>query len=173
MNLLDATFRPLTSWPREQTKVRRKSQFKAGFNDTLLLLKREIRQLEGRDVVIELAMDEDQLRVTDSYPRSDARARGPHVKLSFYSRRYRFPMCFMTDEFKSWQENLRAIALAMERLRLVDDYGVTKSGEQYKGWKALPETAGTSPEYSFPNADRRSSKQCRRKCAASTMHSTM
>jgi hypothetical protein len=33
---------------------------------------------------------------------------------------------------------VRAIALALEALRKVDRYGVTQSGEQYRGWQALP-----------------------------------
>jgi hypothetical protein len=37
----------------------------------------------------------------------------------------------------SWQANVRAVALAMQALRAVDRYGVTKRGEQYVGWKAL------------------------------------
>jgi hypothetical protein len=36
------------------------------------------------------------------------------------------------------EANVRAIALALEALRKVDRYGVTKRGEQYAGWKALP-----------------------------------
>lgn len=32
---------------------------------------------------------------------------------------------------------IRAIAMALESLRRVDRYGVTKNGEQYKGWSKL------------------------------------
>jgi hypothetical protein len=38
---------------------------------------------------------------------------------------------------------VRAIALSLEALRKVDRYGVTKSGEQYKGFKALPPASPT------------------------------
>lgn len=48
----------------------------------------------------------------------------------------------------SWEDNLRAIALALEALRKVDRYGVTRRGEQYTGWKQL--TAGDSG----PSAER-------------------
>jgi hypothetical protein len=48
------------------------------------------------------------------------------------------PLSFPCDQFTKWQDNLRAIALALEALRKVDRYGVTRIGEQYKGWKQLP-----------------------------------
>lgn len=42
------------------------------------------------------------------------------------------------DQFRDYWDNLHAIALTLERLRLADLYGVTKRGEQYSGWKMLP-----------------------------------
>lgn len=42
-----------------------------------------------------------------------------------------------------WQANIRAIAKTLEHLRDLDRWGVTKRGEQYTGWKALPATAST------------------------------
>ena len=42
------------------------------------------------------------------------------------------------DRFDNWKDNLRAIALSLEALRMVDRYGVTVKGEQYRGWTQLP-----------------------------------
>ena len=55
------------------------------------------------------------------------------------------PLRYATDAYEqeyyggltSWQANVRAIALALEALRAVDRYGVSKRGEQYTGWKAI------------------------------------
>lgn len=47
----------------------------------------------------------------------------------------------MTDEHEWWQHNVRAIALGLEALRAVDRYGITQTGQQYKGWRQL--TAGS------------------------------
>lgn len=41
-----------------------------------------------------------------------------------------------------WQANVRAIALSLEALRAVDRWGVTSSGEQYRGWSAISATSG-------------------------------
>lgn len=47
----------------------------------------------------------------------------------------------------------RAITLALAALRAVDRYGVTKRGEQYTGWKALP--ASTQPAMTTEQAAKR------------------
>jgi hypothetical protein len=43
------------------------------------------------------------------------------------------------DTFTYWQENIDAIARALEALRLVNRYGV-QQGKQYTGFKAIPPT---------------------------------
>jgi len=53
---------------------------------------------------------------------------------------------YATAEYDDWQDNLRAIALAMEALRAVDRYGVSKRGEQYQGWKQLPQSTDPTSE---------------------------
>jgi hypothetical protein len=57
-----------------------------------------------------------------------------------------------------WTDNVHAIALTLERLRLADLYGVTSRGEQYAGWKMLPGpiTAGpgAAPTMSMEDAAR-------------------
>jgi hypothetical protein len=51
------------------------------------------------------------------------------------------PLSYPCDTFTTWQDNVRAIALALEALRKVDRYGVTKRGEQYRGFLAIEATA--------------------------------
>jgi hypothetical protein len=46
-------------------------------------------------------------------------------------------LSYPCDTFTTWQDNVRAIALALEALRKVDRYGVTTHGEQYRGFLAL------------------------------------
>lgn len=71
----------------------------------------------------------------------------PGIVLSFTARigGRPTPLKFVCDHFANWKDNLRAIALTLERLRLADLYGVTKSGEQYTGWRALPAPLVTPP----------------------------
>lgn len=136
----DITFRPIDVWPGELTRSRRRAPFRTNWGITLKLLERELSMLNARLVVFQIAVDERDLRI-DGKPRAQARASHPGVILAFESKFG--PLKYVVDEFDRWEDNVRAIALAMEALRKVDRYGVTKRGEQYTGWKALP--ASTDP----------------------------
>ncbi|WP_345434830.1 hypothetical protein [Microbacterium gilvum] len=75
----------------------------------------------------------------DGKPRAQAKAAHPGVILSFDSKVGH--LSYPCDTFTTWQDNLRAVALALEALRKVDRYGVTKRGEQYRGFLAIEATA--------------------------------
>lgn len=137
---LDAKFVPIVTWPGQRTERRERSRFKASPGDTLNLLKRELRHLAAKNIIVQLDCDASQIRL-DGYPRAGARVRSPGLILTFDSRHG--PLSYPCDRFTTWDDNLRAIALALEALRKVDRYGVTKRGEQYRGWGALPPAGGT------------------------------
>lgn len=129
-----ARFRPIEQWPGEPTKQRRSSQFSASWSATLNLLDRELTQLGSKNVVIQVALSERDIRL-DGYPRANARPDHPGVIVSLDSAYG--PLSYPCDTFYDWRDNLRAIALALEALRSVDRYGVTKRGEQYTGWRQI------------------------------------
>lgn len=135
MNNPVLTFRPIDAWPGGLTAERRTSPFQAAYASTLDLLDRELWNLGARDVVLMLALPESQIRA-DGLPRARATPSHPGVILAFHSAYG--PLKYATDVFLDWHSNLRAIALGLEALRKVDRYGITKRGEQYTGWKALP-----------------------------------
>lgn len=136
---LGVTFRPIDKWEGVFTDHRRYSNFSAPLTQTISLLARELRALNAQRIVLQLAIEEGDLR-RDGLPRSQAKAKHPGVILAFDSRFG--PLKYATDEFTTWQDNLRGIAKSMEALRLVDRYGVSKRGEQYTGWRALPASGG-------------------------------
>lgn len=136
----DITFRPIDVWPGELSRHRTRSQFSARWGQTVTLLERELAHLDARNAIFQIAVGERDLRL-DGMPRANARPDHPGVILAFDSKHG--PIKFAVDTYTSWEDNVRAIALAMEALRKVDRYGVTKRGEQYTGWKALP--ASTDP----------------------------
>lgn len=137
-------FRPLGRWTDPETPARRGAHlFKAGWNDTLDLLAREIGYLDGAEpIVIQVDAPEGMIR-RDGMLSARARVGHPGVALSFKSRFG--PLRYATDAYErqygygmdGWQANVRAIALALEALRAVDRYGVSKRGEQYTGWRAI------------------------------------
>lgn len=148
--------RPLVAWTDPETPVRRStSRFRASWQDTLEFLSAEIGKIGGQEpVVIQLDVQEGDIRL-DGMLRANARVGHPGVVVSFGSDFG--PLRYATDAYErdwahgmpSWQGNLRAIALTLEALRAIDRWGVSKRGEQYTGWKALPATSGTT----FPSAD--------------------
>jgi hypothetical protein len=135
---MQITYRPITIWPRDFTRGRRRSPFKAAYHSTFTLLERELRHANARAPVIQLALDPSQFRVSDGKPYANATPTHPGVILSFEKGKERLPLAFPCDTYLTWIENLRAIALALDALRRVDRYGVTQRAEQYRGWNALP-----------------------------------
>jgi hypothetical protein len=148
--------RPLGHWTDKETSPRRGAHvFKASWSSTLVLLGDELQHLDAVEpVVFQIDVQEADLR-RDGMLRANARAGHPGVAVSFQSKYG--PLRYATDAYErvygfgleSWQANIRAIALALTALRAVDRYGVTKRGEQYTGWKALPASNGIA----FPSAD--------------------
>lgn len=133
--MIQARFQPLeTPLPRPQGGWK-KSPFGGGYTDTLDRLEREMRHLRASDIVILVNMPHEHIR-NDGWPKSTATARTPGVIVTFKTPEFG-AMRYESGKFNKWEENLRAIAMTLERLRAVDRYGCTK-GEQYTGWKALP-----------------------------------
>lgn len=131
---MNVTFRPIDTWPGELTKQRMASPFQLGTAESEKLLKYEVEKLDGKLLVVQLAIREMDLKV-DGRPKIRAEYEHPGVIVSFESRYG--PLRYATDRFNQWPANLRAIALGLEALRKVDRYGITKRGEQYTGWRAL------------------------------------
>ncbi len=135
--MLNAQFRPLTSWPGERTRGRKEAQFRAKYEQTLDLLEYELAKLRARDVIIQV----DNLALADirndGWPRGGWQPRGGNqgVIVSFDSPKG--SMSFPCDRYTEWRDNLRAIGLGLEALRAVDRYGVTRGHEQYQGWTRL------------------------------------
>ena len=148
--------RPLVAWTDPETSPRRGSHiFKASWRDTLTLLGDEVEKLGGDLVVMQLDVREGDIR-QDGMLRANAKVGHPGVAISFESSFG--PLRYATDaherqygygKLDGWQANVRAIALSLVALRAVDRYGVSKRGEQYTGWKALPSGGSVT----FPSAD--------------------
>ena len=133
------TVKPIVEWPGEFTNPRRTSPFYSPIAKTLPILRRELDELAAEAPILQVAIDSSQFRL-DGFPRQTARATHPGIILTLPESKYG-PLSYPCDRFHTWQDNLRAISLALEALRKVDRYGVTKRGEQYAGWKQLPSTS--------------------------------
>lgn len=129
------TFRPLE---RPVRCSYRSAPFTAEWSSTVTLLSKELRAHGAEQTLLEMDFRTTDLRV-DGLPRADRRARSAGVVLSFVANKVpgRPSLRYEVGTYASWQDNIRAIALGLEALRAVDRYGVTRRGEQYRGWAAL------------------------------------
>jgi hypothetical protein len=130
--------RSLVGWVGQITKPSARqsgSAFRAPWPATLDLIGRETRLLGARLVVIQVDVTDAEIR-RDGMLRANAKVGFPGVKVSFDSKHG--PLTYATDEYAHWKANVRAVGLSLQALRAVDRYGVSKSGEQYRGWTALP-----------------------------------
>lgn len=138
------TIRPISDRSAFTGKHRR-SQFDTSWPSTERLLEAEVRHLRGRNLVIEVDVTEGDLRL-DGRIRANARPSTPAVRVAFESADHG-PLTYATDRFTTWQDNVRAVALGLEALRKVDRYGITKRGEQYRGFRAIGASSGSSSSH--------------------------
>lgn len=140
---MKVSFRPLRIWRHPETPVGSRKPartFRAGWQATLDLLQREVRTLDGDNIILGAFLREQDIRL-DGMPRSGVIAPAhPGIEVSFDSRHGR--LTYATDAYAHYEANTRAIALALEALRAVDRYGVSRRGEQYAGWRELASGPG-------------------------------
>lgn len=141
------TTRPLSdrTWLRPAA-ARTPSQFKVTWSAALDVLEHEVAMLGGRDLVIEVDVREQDLRL-DGTLRANARAEQPAVVVAFESRhgallyradQYAGPSYYSSRGMQApWQHNVYAVARTLEALRAVDRYGAAASGEQYAGYRQI------------------------------------
>lgn len=139
---LDYQCRPIGEWPQRWTTDRRETVFKnkAGrpmpLSDTLGILERELPSLNARNVIVQVALSERDLRQDGMIRANARRPTHPGVILTFDSKYG--PLSYPCDTFTDWESNLRAIAYHLENTRHAALYGVGKHGEGYRGFTALP-----------------------------------
>lgn len=129
---------PIGEWPGEPTRNRARSNFASTLGSTMDTLRRELRELGAKNARLQIAIPPEAFRL-DGYPRATAKPEHPGIILTLDSKHG--ALSYPCDTFTTWQDNLRAIALALEALRKVDRYGVTKRGEQYRGFLEIEATA--------------------------------
>ena len=135
---LGLSLRPIDNWPGKPRYDREMSPYSAPFKQTLATLKKELSALSAKNIVLQVALRDQDLRL-DGLPRAGAIATHPGIILAFDSKHG--PLRLYFDRFTKWDQNLRAVALHLEHLRLAGLYGVGTDGQQYRGWQALPANA--------------------------------
>ncbi len=139
--------RPFESgWPFKREPNPQRSRFDSTWTQTKSLLFREVDMIAtaGCEIVLQVDIRPKDFR-RDGGIRADARPPGYHGVIVSFQSQYG-PLRYASDKFihspwgsgrPVWQDNVRAVALGLEALRLVDRYGIARDGQQYKGWNEL------------------------------------
>lgn len=141
MSYVQFTYRPLdaATWVSDGRHQYEKSRFGSQWSKTMQQLDDELRMIGVRRAVIEMDVEERDIR-NDGLPRSSARPASPRVRISFS-----YPdvgdLQYPCDTYDDWQDNIRAIVKTLAAQRAMDRYGATRLHQQYTGWKQLPEAA--------------------------------
>jgi hypothetical protein len=130
-------------WPRKRNPNFEYARFESKYSATEKILEREVNALTPRmgSVFLKTFHSPRDVRKDGQLRQGEVRSpEYPGVILEFDSldkvqRKY-VKIQFVCDRFKSWKDNVRAIALGMEALRKVERYGITSAQEQYEGFKA-------------------------------------
>lgn len=126
---------PLPVWTYGGPEPRR-SRFDSAWSTTLDDLRAEARHLRTREIVLAGGWTPEQIRL-DGWPRAGARPAHPGVVVHLLGTVHG-DLPYPVRTFDAWQDNVRAVALALNAQRLVSRYGVARHGEQYAGFRALP-----------------------------------
>lgn len=138
--MFELQVRPIDHWPRAFTKNRKRGSFTQNYGSIMRALEKELEHLGAKSSVLLVDLREEDIRI-DGRPRANAKPSHPGIILVVETRN-RGTLRFPCDAYDDWTSNLRAISLHLDALRRIDRYGVSVSGEQYAGWKALPPANG-------------------------------
>lgn len=140
----------LLKWPEEKQRPagsRDNSRFKVGSFKTEQFLRDELHKINARNIIMR-TFHEERFHRRDGGIRVDARAPShPGVILEFEKpirkegETHFLKMRLPCDTYRFWEDNLRAIAMVLEGLRMIDRHQVS-AGAQYQGYLALPPKPG-------------------------------
>lgn len=139
---VELRFRTLEKFPKPLLRPdqRKGRPFRAEFHATRNDLLRELGNLRATEAEISVAVLPHEIRRDGTMPLASANPMHPGVVLWCHTREHG-ELSWACDTCGRWTDNLRAIVLTLERLRLADLYDVMK-GAQYRGFAALPASTG-------------------------------
>lgn len=120
--------------PRRQPGQQNRAGYGAAWPTVVRDLETEARHLGADEVLILLDVGRGELRV-DGWPK--AKTEPPAAVAVVMPATKHGPLRWQCDRWDRWRDNVRAIGLTLQRLRLIDELGVATGGQQYTGWQAL------------------------------------
>lgn len=151
---MEIIIKPISHWVGKETKMPRRSQFKATYQQTKKLLESELEKLRVvANVSLEMFIRQEDLRA-DGFLRANVKPSkqgvvlvATRIKNTIYHREtgrsenVLQTLTYPCDAFDDWQDNLRGVALSLQALRAVERYGVFRY-EDIVQRLALPSAQG-------------------------------
>lgn len=138
-------FRPLRSWPYPSTPSFRRQKWPGAVTVSKALdsLRQQLRLL-GCDATAYIEADVEERHIRqDGQLYASARAATPAVIV--YARHRRLGnLLWANDQYLTYDQNVRAIAMTIQNLRSIDRYGCVRDNEQFTGFKAIPAQASNT-----------------------------
>lgn len=139
------------AWERPvDTKGCRRSGYSASWTSIVSMLRGELRNLNAKNVIVEMAIEPSDVRDKDQWIRSTARPRSPGVRLSFTGKYG--PLVYECGTWSGWEHNVYAVARTLRAQRMIARDGAVKGDQVYRGFKALPGQGGNAPIQAGPFA---------------------
>jgi hypothetical protein len=141
------TFAPIREWPGASAPaLLTVARFRTTPAKSLELLEREIARVNGRLAVVFLDVPFGAIK-QDGKLYADARPTTSRVLVTFTRgiRGVAAEVRFACHRYRTWADNLHAVALTLEALRAVDRHGATAKDEHLVGFTALPSGASSAP----------------------------
>ncbi len=136
--MIDLRFYPIEStMPAPKGGRWLRNQYSVTWGQLLNDLEAELKHLAATDIVVEAGFTREQIR-NDGWPRGSASPTSPGVRLSFRSAKAGGERSIGVNRFAAWQQNLRAIGLVLQRLRLVAEIDPEQGQRAYAGYARLP-----------------------------------
>lgn len=122
--------------PIDQAEPPKRSQFRLSQGRSINELRSELARIKATSVAIEVDVKPEEIR-RNGFLSVRATTRTPGVRVSATTAEYG-SLVWETARYDNWPDNVLAIAKTLEALRALDRWGVTKGGQQYRGWAQLP-----------------------------------
>lgn len=140
--MTDVRYRPLDHWegPHTEDEARTWARYDATIDRIHDELGGAFDNLDADEASILVQVKPSAIRM-DGFLKAGAQP-GPAVAVAVLTKHG--PLRFQCDKFTHWQDNLRCIALTLDRLRLIDWDGCAVGAQAYTGWLAIEQTTGSS-----------------------------
>lgn len=135
---VDVKYRRMSTWPGEQRPGDRtlSKKWTGPVTSTVAEIRDELGRMGCKECMIETDHPDGGYSRLDGTPKSDTAPGTPRIALWFeVGESMRVIRC---EAHTTWQKNLKAIALTLQRNRLLRAYGTATVVEQYGGYVALP-----------------------------------